>query len=241
MIFSINCIAMTNSFKLLNLFLSIILFSAFERTSQKKRKKMMINIRELNAIIQSNIYSLSLQSDIIQLIVSCLYITVMNAISFFYQWRVYLKDRHKFTVISYRKQKSFNITIIKYKNSLTYVQRQIDHVLRKHKKYFRVYVNDIIIFFKTLKKYLRHLTEVFDTLNANNIFIKSIKVFIKYSTVNLLNQKINSFDLATAENKFKTIFLLKFSRILQQLKVYLKLINYLREYVLFYANIFKPL
>ena len=52
---------------------------------------------------------------------------------------------------------------------------------------------------------------------------------------------MNSFDLTIAENKLKFISLLKFPRILQQLKIYLKFINYLREYVSFYVDIFKSL
>ena len=52
---------------------------------------------------------------------------------------------------------------------------------------------------------------------------------------------MNSFDLIIAEDKLKIISLLKFSRTLQQLKEYLDLISYLREYVLFYADIFKSL
>ena len=144
-------------------------------------------------------------------------------------------------MISHREQKFFNVTIIKYKNSLTYVQRQIDRVLRKHRKYSRTYVDDIIIFSETLEKHLRHLIEVFDTLNVNNIFIKLIKTFIEYFIVSLLDQKVDSFDLIIAENKLKIISLLKFPRTLQQLEAYLKLISYLREYVPFYADIFKSL
>ena len=128
-----------------------------------------------------------------------------------------------------------------YKNFSIYVQRQIDRVLKNHKKYFQTYVDDIIIFFKTLETYLRHLIKIFNTLNVNNIFIKSIKAFITYFIVNFLNQKMNFFDLIIAENKLKVISLLKFSRTLHQLKIYLKLINYLRKYVSFYANIFKSL
>ena len=207
----------------------------------EKKERVIVDIRKFNAITQSNAYSLFLQSDIIQLIASCSYIIIINAASFFYQWRVHSDDRHKFIVINHRKQKSFNVTVIKYKNSSAYVQRQIDRVLRKHKKYSRAYVDDIIIFSKTLKKHLRHLIEVFDTLNVNNIFIKSTKTFIEYFIVNLLNQKINSFDLIIAEDKLKVISLLKFPRILQQLKTYLKLISYLREYVSFYAGISQSL
>ena len=38
-----------------------------------------------------------------------------------------------------------------------------------------------------------------------NIIIFSIKVFLRYLNVNLLNKKINSFNLILLEDKLKTI------------------------------------
>ena len=169
-------------------FFNYLLFCVWKTdVNEKKKKRVIIDIRNLNVIIQSNVYLLSLQSNIIWLITNCEYIIVINVTFFFYQWRVHSDNKHKFIVVSHRDQKSFNMIIINYKNSSTYVQRQINHILRKHRNYARVYVNDIIIFFKFLQKHVIHLTEVFDILNANNIIIKFEKAFLNYFIVQLLN------------------------------------------------------
>ena len=138
-------------------------------------------------------------------------------------------------------QESFNVAMMRYKNSFVYVQRQIDRILHKHRKYVKTYVNDIIIFFKILKKHFRHLIKIFDILNVNNIIIKFGKTFLSYLTVQLLKQKIDSFDLVIAKNKFKIIVKLRFFKCFQQLKTYLRLINWLRDYISYYAKIFKSL
>ena len=143
--------------------------------------------------------------------------------------------------MNHRDQETFNVAIMNYKNFSTYMQRQINRILRKHRNYVKIYINDIIIFSKTLKKHRQHLIKIFDTLNVNNIIIKSQKIFINYSTVQLLNQKIDSFDLVIAKDKLKTIVKLRFSKNLQQLKTYLKLISWLKNYIFHYAEIFKPL
>lgn len=52
---------------------------------------------------------------------------------------------------------------------------------------------------------------------------------------------MNSLNLAIAKNKLKTIALLKFSTSLRQLKLYLNLINWLRDYVAHYVVIAKSL
>ena len=80
---------------------------------------------------------------------------------------------------------------------------------------------------------------MFIILQNNNIFIKSKKIFLDYFNVQLLNQKINSFDLITTKDKLKIIFKLHFSRTLRQLKTYFNLIEEFREYIFYYANIAK--
>ena len=193
--------------------------------NEKKKKRVVVDIRNLNVIIQLNVYSLSLQLNIIQLIIDCEYIIVIDVASFFYQWRVHFNNKHKFIVVNHRGQESFNVIIMNYKNSSIYVQRQIDYILWKHHNYVWTYVDNIIIFFKFLQKHVIHLTEIFNILNANNIIIKFEKAFLNYFTMQLLNQKVNFFKLVIAKDKLRIIFKLRFLRNLQQLKMYLNLIN----------------
>ena len=190
---------------------SYLLFCVWKiDVNDKRKKRVVIDIRDLNVIIQSNAYSLSLQSNIIQLMTKCDYIIVINATFFFYQWKVHFNDRHKLTIVFHRDQKSFNVVILKYKNSSTYVQRQIDRILRFHREYARAYVDDVMIFSKTLKEHVKHFYQTFNTLNFNNITLQFVKTFVDYSTIQLLSQKVNSFDLTTVEDKFRAIALLKF-------------------------------
>ena len=102
-------------------FFNYFLFCVWKNTSKERKERIITNICGLNAITQSDVYSLSFQSNIIQLIVFCFYIIVIDATSFFYQWKIHSKDRHKLTVINHRDQKSFNVTIMNYKNFSTYV------------------------------------------------------------------------------------------------------------------------
>ena len=91
--------------------------------NDERKKRVVIDICDLNVIIQSNVYSLSLQSNIIQLMTEYDYIIIIDATFFFYQWKIHFNDKHKLTIIFYRDQESFNVVIMNYKNSLTYVQR----------------------------------------------------------------------------------------------------------------------
>ena len=118
-----------------------------------------------------------------------------------------------------------------FKNFSAYVQRQIDRLLRPYRAFAKIYVDDIVIHSKTLKKHFRHLRQMFGMLRTNNISVKPEKTFVGYPTVQLLDQKVDLLSLATAEKKLKAISRLSFPATLQLLKTYLGLTSWLRDYV----------
>ncbi len=50
-----------------------------------RKERVVINIRELNAIIIFDAYFMSAQTNIIVAVAECQYISVMNALRYFYQ------------------------------------------------------------------------------------------------------------------------------------------------------------
>ena len=134
------------------------------------------------------------------------------------------ENRHKFTIISHREQKTFKMTVMKYRNFSIYVQKQIDRILKSF-DFVRVYVNDIVIFSKIMNEHFEHLRIVFRILKNNNISINSKKAFLEYSSITLFDQHVTFFELFTDESKLQAISNLKFFSILNQLKTYLELTN----------------
>ena len=206
-----------------------------------KKSRMMMNVKRLNSFTVLDVYSLSLQADIIAAVQNCFYIFVIDCAEFFYQWKIHLFDRHKLTIISHRKQKSFNVAVMKYKNLFAYVQRQIDRFLRFCRSFAKIYINDVIIFFKIQKDHLAHFEKMFQIFRRFNISIKLFKIFFVYFSVRFLNQKMNSLKLITNENKFCAISKLKFPITFCKLKHYLELTNWLKKYVKNYVKISEPL
>jgi hypothetical protein len=50
-----------------------------------RKERAVINIRELNAIIVSNAYLMSAQTEIIAAVAECQYSSIINALEYFYQ------------------------------------------------------------------------------------------------------------------------------------------------------------
>ena len=158
----------------------------FDKKS-KRKNRAIIDIRDLNKITKSNNYSMQLQFDIISIVQDCLYIIIVNCNEFFHQWRVRVNDKSKFIVVSYRDNEYFNVIVINFRNSSIYVQRKIDQLLREYRVFARIYVNDVIIFNKILKKYVQHLTIIFSLFIKLRISLKFFKSYLNFFFVILLN------------------------------------------------------
>ena len=126
-----------------------------------RKNRIVIDIRELNEIIQIDVYSMSIQANIITTVIDCTHIFIVDAQGYFYQWTVKKKNRYKQTIIFHRKQKKFNVTIMNFKNSSAYVQKPTTFILKNSRKFVRIYIDDIVIFFKSLNDHVKHLNLTF--------------------------------------------------------------------------------
>lgn len=128
-----------------------------------------------------------------------------------------------------------------FKNSPPYVQRKIDSLLRAVRRFARAYVDDIVVFSKTLEKHLAYLHKVSQLLDSYGVRLSSKKSYLGYPTVALLGQKVDAFGLTIAADKLAAIARLRFPYTLKDLEGYLSLTGWLRNYIAWYAQISDPL
>ena len=77
--------------------------------------------------------------------------------------------------------------VIKFKNSPVYIQRKINTILSVYQIFVCVYINNVIIFSRTLKKHLIYLHTIFTLFEFFNITLSLKKFFFNYFIVVLLN------------------------------------------------------
>ena len=159
-----------------------------------------------------------------------------NVVGWFHQFNVQRKNRHKFTIVSHKEQEKFSVALMDYKNSPLYVQRQTNKLLRLYKNFAKVYMNDILIHFVSLKKYLTHLHTLFEMFRIKRINLVAFKTFLIYFLMILLEQKIDNLDIFTTTKKIVAITSLRFSLNFKNLKIFLRLINWFRSFILRYAQ-----
>ena len=160
---------------------------------------------------------------------------------YFHQWKIKLKDRYKQTIISHKNQKQFNIIVMNFKNSFVYVQCQTNLFLKNMRKFAKTFIDDIIIFSRIRKNHLKHLKIVFERLFFYDVIFNFAKKILNFFFLILLNQIMNALKFITAKKKLIAIVQLIFSRILNAFEIYLKLTEWMRNYVSYYVQIVKSL
>ena len=204
--------------------------------SSKRKNRVVIDIRNFNKITQFDVYSMQFQFDLIFVVIEYVYINIFDCINFFHQWLMKIANRHKLIVVTHKNSEQWNVVVMNFRNNSIYVQRKIYDILRAYWAFARVYVNDIVMFNHFLKKHLRHFNQIFSLFVKLNITLKSFKTYLRYSIISLLKQKIDRFDLSIVQKKLIDILKLRFSRILKNLKIYLDMIDWLRNFVLYYVQ-----
>ena len=136
----------------------------------------------------SDIYFLSLQTDIITLILDCKYINMMNETDFFYQWWIAVKNYEKFIIVSNCDLKIVSVTLMNYQEFLLYAQYMMNMIFYSHKFFACYYIDDIVIFLKTLENYFWYLNMIFNLFNKFKITFKKVKTHLNYSSIILLDQ-----------------------------------------------------
>lgn len=82
---------------------SYSIFYVWKIVNEERKERIVVDIRDLNAITQFDVYLLLHQIEIIAIILECQYIIVIDCSTFFYQWRIHLDDRYRLIVVNHKE------------------------------------------------------------------------------------------------------------------------------------------
>ena len=122
------------------------------------------------------------------------------------------------------------------KNSSSFVQKKMDSLVCELRTFRHIYVDDIVIVSAMLEDHLCHLHAVFVRFQQLGITLKPTKAFICFPSVSLLGQQVDGMRLSTGQGRIAAIGELKFPATFQDLKHYLGLVDWFRQYIPYYTQ-----
>jgi len=150
------------------LYVSLILFA--EKKDESLR--FCIDYRKLNALIKRNRYSLPLIDETFARIQESKYLIQLNIIVAFNKLRMYSDSEDLTIFITFFDSYKYHVMLFELINESTFYQHYMNNVLFEYLHQFcQIYLNDIIIYSKILKKHKQHVQLILNRLQEADLQI----------------------------------------------------------------------
>jgi len=149
-------------------YVSLILF--IEKKDDSLR--FCVDYRKLNALIKRNRYSLSLIDETLARIQESKYLTQLNIIVTFNKLRMHSDSKDLTIFIIFFDSYKYHVMLFKLINESAFYQHYMNDVLFKYLHQFcQIYLDDIIIYSKILKKHKQHVRLILNRLREADLLI----------------------------------------------------------------------
>ncbi len=147
-------------------YVSLILFA--EKKDDSLR--FCVDYRKLNALIKRNHYSLSLIDETFAQIKESKYLTQLNIIVTFNKLRMHSDNQDLTIFITFFNSYKYHVMLFELINESTFYQHYMNDVLFKYLHQFcQIYLDDIIIYSKILKKHKQHVWLILNRLREADL------------------------------------------------------------------------
>lgn len=210
--------------------------------SGEKKFRLVIDYRKLNQKTISDRYPMPEISNILDQLGGNKYFSTLDLASGFHQIQMNPKDVEKTAFsVNYGKYEFVRMPF-GLKNAPAIFQRAMNDVLREHiGKRCYVYIDDVVVFGRTLEEHNENLRIVLQTLQKANLKVQLDKSEFIHTSIEFLGYIISDNGIKPNEKKIEAIRNFPVPKDLKQLRGFLGLVGYYRRFVRDFAKLAKPL
>ncbi len=199
-----------------------------------------VNYQKLNVIFKRNKYSLLLIEKIIDKIVSCKHLTRLNIISMFNKLWMHLNNENYIIFITALKAYKYKMLSFKLINELIFFQQYMNDVLWNFLNDFcQVYLNDILIYSKTRKKYKDYVKLVLNQLREAELQMNIRKCKFNVEETVFLEVIVSELNLRMNLSKVTIIVSWIISINLKKIQSFVKFVNFYHHFIKNFSKLVK--
>ncbi|CAM8986951.1 unnamed protein product [Rhodiola kirilowii] len=212
---------------------------------QKKKDgslRMCIDYRALNKVTIKNKYPIPLIADLFDQLGHARVFTKLDLRSGYYQVRIAEGDEPKTTCITRYGSYEYLVMPFGLTNAPATFGTLMNKVFHPYLDQFVVvYLDDIVVYSRSLEEHLHHLREVFRVLRENDMYVKKEKCSFAQPEVLFLGHKISNGRLMMEDCKIQAIQNWEPPTKVPEMRSFLGLVNYYRRFIKGYSARAAPL
>lgn len=210
--------------------------------SGQQKWRMVIDYRRLNDITVDDKYPLPNINDLFDMLGKSTYFTTLDLASGYHQIEVDSEDKPKTGFSTPFGHYEFHRMPFGLKTAPATFQRAMDNVLRGLQGiHCLVYLDDVIIFSKSLHEHVEKLRAVFDRFRETNLKVQLDKSHFLRKEVLYLGHTITSEGLKPNDDKINAVLNYPIPKTTTEIKSFLGLIGYYRKFIKDFAKITRPM
>ncbi len=204
--------------------------------------RLCVDYRALNNITIKNSYSLSLISELQNRLQRAQWFMKFDILEAFN--RIRIKEEDEWKTVFHTRLEHYENLIMSFDliNASVTFQTFVNNVLRRYLNQFViVYLNDILVYFKTKKEHVQHVKKVLQTLKKVDLRIKSEKSEFHVQSVQFLRFIVTSQSLRMNSKKIEAVTTWSTSKSKIEVQFFLEFANFYRRFIERYFRIVSSL
>ena len=204
--------------------------------------RLCIDYRKLNEIIIKNRYSLPNINELQNQLSKAIFFTKLNLRGVYNLIRMKIEEEWKTTFRTRYEHYEYTIMSFELINASTTCQEMINDALREHLNVFVIaYFDDILIYFKTLRKHEQHVRTMLRCLKQRRLLFKSKKCEFHKFEVKFLGFVMRTRGIRMNPIKIKVVKDWSQSINVKETQAFLEFVNYNRKFIKNYSKKVIPL
>jgi hypothetical protein len=164
------------------------------------KPRVVVNLRKVNTYLYPDAYPLPRQDDVLSALGGSTVFSSLNLTKGFFQQRIAETDQLKTGFVTpHQGHEYMTVSIMGLANTPSFFQHRMEDLLKPFLWHFvLVYINDVIIFSRSLEEHLVHLEQVLTTLEESGVTLSVSKCYFAYPDVKLLGHHVSRLGVSTA-------------------------------------------
>ncbi|KAM9993581.1 hypothetical protein ACTFIZ_011547 [Dictyostelium cf. discoideum] len=205
--------------------------------TSKGKERVVFDYRGVNKQTEEFAFPMPNGEEILKATKDCKYFSVVDAKAGFHLLQV-KKEHRSYTAFSFKgKLYQFRRAPFGMKNSPAYFNKWIQSIIEEFKEFARAYVDDIIIFSKTLEDHITHVNKVLEKLRREKVYLAANKAELFKDSVKFFGHVVSREGFKPVLDKVEAINNLSEPTTVTELRSFLGSCNYLRRFIPNYSEL----